>query len=436
MSDSIDGYNIFFPQYKKGKQGLPIFPGTILEHAHKLGIEVDSECGGQGICGRCVVRIDPGAEALNSPTAAEKALNLGKNQRLACQAQIIKPANIRVFVKSTGEYSILSEGLHRQVDIDPFVYTADNRVWWRSPQGDRELGEYAGNMYGLAVDVGTTTLVAQIVDLQSGHELATVARRNPQSAYGDDVISRIDHTMRHSDGRAELQATIITALNEIIQHVADEYGISATQIYEAVVVGNSTMRNLFFGLEVASLGVIPFEAPDKAPVNVKASELGLEINPSANVYGPALIGGHAGADCLADILACGLYQAQRPSMLIDIGTNGEVAMGNKDRIMTASCAAGGAYEGATVSSGTGAIDGAISNIWMEDNQVSFETIGGKPPTGICGSGLIDLLAELLRSGIMTRKAKLAKDFVVTDGISLWSSSRPGYAHQVLWHKSG
>jgi len=338
MSDSIDGYNIFFPQYKKGKQGLPIFPGTILEHAHKLGIEVDSECGGQGICGRCVVRIDPGAEALNSPTAAEKALNLGKNQRLACQAQIIKPANIRVFVKSTGEYSILSEGLHRQVDIDPFVYTADNRVWWRSPQGDRELGEYAGNMYGLAVDVGTTTLVAQIVDLQSGHELATVARRNPQSAYGDDVISRIDHTMRHSDGRAELQATIITALNEIIQHVADEYGISATQIYEAVVVGNSTMRNLFFGLEVASLGVIPFEAPDKAPVNVKASELGLEINPSANVYGPALIGGHAGADCLADILACGLYQAQRPSMLIDIGTNGEVAIGNKDRIMTASCA--------------------------------------------------------------------------------------------------
>ena len=432
MSSIFAGYKIFFPQFKKGKPGLQIFPGTILEHARKLGIEVASECGGKGICGRCLVRIDRGAEALNAPTQAEKAFELGKNERLACQARIEKPANIYVFVKSTGEYSILSETHHRQIEISPLVYTADKQVWWQGPEGERLLGEDTGRMYGLAVDVGTTTLVCQVVDLGTGQALATIARRNPQSAYGDDVISRIGYTMRNSDGLKELQAAVIDAINGIIQHVTEDHGVAREEIYEAVVVGNCTMRNLFFGLEVASLGVIPFEPPSKTPVNVQASELGLRINPKANVYGAALIGGHAGGDCLADILASGLYEAEKPSMLIDIGTNGEVAIGNKDHIMTASCAAGGAYEGATVSSGTGAIAGAISNIWLKDSQVRYKTIGDKPPVGICGSGLIDLLAELLNAGIMTRKAKLERDFVVADGISLSQQD----VYQLITAKAG
>ena len=432
MNNRFEGRKIFFPQFKRGKPGLQIFPGTIMDHARKLKVEIASECGGKGLCGRCIVRIDRGAEALNPRTEVEQGFDLGEGERLACQARIVAPANIRVFVKSTGEYSILSKTLHRDIEIDPVVYRTAGQVRWRGPEGERSLGSYTGGMYGLAVDVGTTTLVFQLVDLETGKVLATVARRNPQSAYGDDVIARIDYTMRTSGGLEELQSVLIEALNDSVGRVAAEHSVNTEQIYEATIVGNCTMRDIFFGIDVKSLGVIPFEPISTAPVNVQANEVGLDINPAANVYGAALIGGHAGADCLADILATSIYQGDRPSMVIDIGTNGEVALGNKDRIMTCSCAAGAAYEGATVTSGVGAIEGAISNIGIEDGHVRYETIGGKSPIGICGSGLIDLLAELLRAGIMTSKAKLAADFVVSDGICLSQQD----VYQLITAKAG
>jgi uncharacterized 2Fe-2S/4Fe-4S cluster protein (DUF4445 family) len=304
-------------------------------------------------------------------------------------------------------------------------------VWW-GPEGDRVLGPRTGRLCGLAIDVGTTTLVIQLLDLETGETLSTAAARNPQAAYGDDVISRIGHTMRHQDGLSELQETAARAANEIIDELLSAAHLSGDQVYEAVAVGNPTMRNLFFGLDVRPLGVIPFEPPSKAPVSTKASALGLEINPEANVYGPALIGGHAGADCLADIVAARLHRAEQPCMIIDIGTNGEVAIGNADRIMTASCAAGGAYEGATVTGGVGAVEGAISNIRVQDSQVEYRTIGDKPPVGICGSGLIDLLAELLGAGIMTRKAKLGADFAVTDSICFTQQD----VYQLITAKAG
>ncbi len=416
MSNKFEGYRIFFPQSKRAKEGLPIFPGTILEHARKLGVEIASECGGQGICGRCVVRIDRGTEALNPLTPAEKRLQLGRSERLACQATIEKPANIHVFVKNAGQYSILSETIHRQVEIAPPVYVGDGQVWRRGPQGERSLGAYRGHLYGLAIDVGTTTIVFQVVDLATGQPLATVARSNPQKTYGDDVISRIGYTMQNRGGLAELQTTVIEAINESLEPVLSEQGIDRDEFYDVVVVGNCTMRDIFFGIEVSSLGVIPFEPLSTDPVNVKAGELGLAINSEANVYGAPLIGGHAGADCVADILASGLYEAETPSMLVDIGTNGEVAIGDKHGLMTCSCAAGAAYEGAAVQSGVGAIEGAITNISLRNGQVDYKTIGDKPPVGICGSGLIDLLAQLLEAGIMTRKAKLPQAFAVTDGI--------------------
>lgn len=148
MSHAFEGHKIFFPQFKRGKEGLQIFPGTILEHARKLGIEIASECGGQGICGRCVVRIDRGAEALNPLTAVEKQFELGKSERLACQASIVKPANIYVFIKSTGQYSILSESIRREVALDSLIYAADDQVLWQGPDGERLLGAYTGNLYG------------------------------------------------------------------------------------------------------------------------------------------------------------------------------------------------------------------------------------------------------------------------------------------------
>ncbi len=432
MSKQSGSHKIYFPQYRKGKVGLELFEGTILDHARKLGIEINAECNGQGTCGSCVVRIERGQEALNAPTAAEQEFELGSSERLACQATIARPADIYVFIKDAGQYSILSETVEYGVEVDPLVRSVNGQVVWSGPQGERELGPHRGRMYGLAIDVGTTTLVVQLRDLETGAQIATFAIKNPQTAYGDDVISRIDHTMRNEGGLEELQGVIIRAVNQIVEGLVAQQGIRPEQIYEAVVVGNPTMRNLFFGLEVETLGVIPFEPPDKQAVNVKASSLGLKINAEANVYGAALIGGHAGADCIADIIAARLHEAAKPAILIDIGTNGELAIGTAAGIMTASVAAGGAYEGATVTSGVGALDGAICNVQVRNGRVSYQTINGKSAVGICGSGLIDLLAELLKAGIMSPKAKLAGDFHLTETIKLTQED----VYQLITAKAG
>jgi len=403
---------IFFPQFKRGKKGVEISGGTILGAARKLGIGIISECGGKGKCGKCIVRIEKGGKSLNSLTGAEREFNLGKNERLACQARVLGDEDIYVFVRSAGRFSILSDTLEDKVQVNPFVHREDDKVIYNNKVIDR----YRGNIYGLAIDVGTTTLALQAIDLETGKRIATASDKNPQSSYGDDVISRIDYIMRRKKGLKELQQVVINGVNESLAKIDREKGGISQRIYEVVAVGNSTMRNLFFGLDVSSLGVIPFESRDKRAINQKASYLGLSVNPEANVYGPPLIGGHAGADALADIMVTEIYNCEKVSMIIDIGTNGEVVIGNKDEILTASCAAGGAYEGATIGSGIGAIEGAIKNIKIVDSKAKYETIGDKPPIGICGSGLIDLLAELLKNKIMSKEAKLREPFYITRDI--------------------
>ncbi len=433
MPDEFEGCKVVFPQYRRGRAGIPAFDGTILDHARKLGIEIQVECGGKGTCGRCVVRIAAGAEFLNPLSEAEARSSLGQSERLACQARISRPGNVTVYVRNAGAYSILSESLHREIGLDPLVCATNGQVVWTGCEPPRVLSHRPEDgLYGLAVDVGTTTVVCQLLDLQTGQEVATSAARNPQAAYGDDVISRIGHAMYNDDGLAELQRVILKAVNERLADLRTPRGIPADAIYEAVIVGNPTMRNIFFHLDVRSLGVLPFEPTAPEALNVSAADLGLNLNPRANVYGAALIGGHAGADCLADVMSCGQYEAERPCLVIDIGTNGEVAIGNRDRIMTASCAAGGAYEGATVGCGVGAIEGAIKSLWFENGDVRYATIGDKPPIGVCGSGLIDLLAELLRAGIMDRRAKIREDFVIAPNIRLTQQD----IHQLITAKGG
>jgi len=408
---------VHFPQYRRARQGIELFAGTLLEHARRAGVEIPSDCGGLGKCGRCVVRCDRGAECLNAKTEMERQKRLAPGERLACQARVVNPvADMAVFVKEVGRYSIVTETVETDdVPLEPSVRRDGRHVVYTSGE---KLGRYEGEIYGLALDVGTTTLAMQIVDLEDGRIVATTARTNPQISYGNDVISRIGHTMQHDDGLHAVQTAVIRGVNEQLERLEQQHGELSKNIFEAVVVGNSTMRGLFFGQDVSSLGVIPFEPVDVDPVEAKAGELHLRINPQAHVYGGALIGGHAGADALADVLASRLHESDSVSMVIDIGTNGEVVIGNKDRMMSASCAAGGAYEGATVTCGSGAVEGAISNVWITDGRVTYETIGGKPPVSVCGSGLIDLLAELLRSGRMSKTAKIGEDFCLADGICI------------------
>ena len=420
-----------FPQYRKAKEGVALVHGTVLEHAHRLGIEIPSECGGLGKCGHCIVRIERGSELLGEQTAHERKHRLGPGERLACQARVVNPVgNVFVFVKEVGKYSIVTETVETDdVALEPLVKRDAKHVLHASGE---VIGHYEGEIYGLAIDVGTTTLAMQVVDLEDGRIIATAARMNPQISYGNDVISRIGHTMYHEGGLRALQKTVVEAVNEELERIEGQYGEVRKNVFDVVVVGNSTMRDLFFGRDVASLGTIPFEPLGYSPVQVKAAEIGLAVHPGANVYGAALIGAHAGADALADVLACRLHESHGVSMVIDIGTNGEVVIGNKDRMMSASCAAGGAYEGATVTCGSGAVEGAIKNVWISDDHVTYETIGGKPPVGVCGSGLIDLLAELLRTGRMSKKAKIEKDFCLADGVCITQQD----IYQLITAKAG
>ena len=419
---------MYFPQYARGRSGIELRVGeTVLQHIRRIGgVEIDSECGGRGDCGRDVIRLERGSSSLTKLTAAERRL-LGRNkvehgQRLACQAKVADIGqDIYVFIPNFGKYTVLSEYARTEVELDPFVRRAGDRVMHANGQ---DLGPYGEGVYGLAVDIGTTTLVLQIVDLETGGNVgSTMASKNPQIAYGNEVISRIGHTIDHPGGLAELQEAVIEGINQSLvewEKLLPGGRGARDRIYEVVMVGNSTMRDLAFGKNVSGLGLIPFEAEDTSALTCPASSIGLSIRPNAVVYGPPLIGGHAGSDCLADIIATGLYEAEGVGMIIDIGTNGEVVIGNRDKLLTASCAAGGAYEGYQIRCGVGAIEGAITRFKIEDGQVAYEILGRPEghPVGVCGSGVIDLLAELLHHGIMDRRARIQKDYCFADGLCL------------------
>ena len=420
---------IYFPQFKKGRDGFKIHPGlTILDIAQRNNIKINAECGGKGTCGKCVVRIEKGIENLNPVSSFEKNFHLGEKERLSCQARIIKDSgDIVVYIKNFGEYEILKSGMERKIEISPIFYKKGNKVY----RENEEIDEYKGKIYGLAIDVGTTTVVFDLVDLENGNVIATIARTNPQISFGNDVISRIEYILIdkekgkyiEKDKRKEriklLQEVIINLINNSLKEISERTGEDVSKyIYEAVIVGNPTMRNLFFGIDVSSLGVIPFEPEIKESITVKPENLGLNINKKGQVYGVSLIGGHAGADAVADVIACEMYKNEEISMVIDIGTNGEIVLGNSEKLISASCAAGGAYEGATIPCGVGAIEGAIKKIEIVDGRVVYSTIGNKFPIGICGSGLIDLLAELLRHNIMSKNAKIKDDFYITEEIKI------------------
>jgi len=329
------GHRVIFPQYPRGRDGIAIEEGaTLWDHAWKLGVQISSACGGRGECGKCVIRVDRGSESLAKKTRAERGFPLDHEERLACQATVISSdRDIHVFVKPAGEYTILTESIEGRVPLDPLICRKGDWVFLRDAR-EHPLGRYDGELLGLAVDAGTTTLVAQVLDVESGEVVVTLACKNPQAAYGDDVISRIGYADQHQGGLDRLQRIVVEAVNSMLRDFEESRDRKLKDhIYEAVVVGDPTMRNLFFGRSVHSLGTSPYEPEDKSPINEVAGKLGLQINPEANVYGVPLVAGQMGADCLGMILACDLYKGLRPSMAVDIGTNGEVAVGNKDRIV-------------------------------------------------------------------------------------------------------
>ena len=408
--------NIIFPEY--GKEAELVKGRTILSYLQELGIDINASCGGEGKCGQCLVEVECAPGVLSDKTDAENEFIHDDTHRLACQARILKTdRHIYVRLKSIlylRRLCILESGEYKEIPIEPFVHIEGERVFYESI----DMGDYTGGLYGIALDIGTTTLAMYLIDLETGEVLSVISRENPQIKYGNNVISRIEYARR---GREILERAIRTAAKEMITALADP-----DKVYEIVIVGNPVMRDLFFGYSVESLGKSPYEPLSEDAVSKTAKELGINANPEARVYGLPLIGGFVGADALAVVLATEIYKSEKICMAIDIGTNTELILGNKDRLIATSCAAGPAFEGAGITCGIGGVSGAIKEVRIDSGEVMYKTIDDadrrrRRPVGVCGSGLIDVLAELLDKKIINGRGKFygaEKDFRIAEGISI------------------
>ncbi len=384
---------------------------SLFEQADELAVAVPASCRRTGRCRECVVQVVRGAESLSPRTDAEAFLPAGF--RLACQAVVERTDRDVEFAILRRRLRILTSAQDEAgapADLDPAVSRDGDVV-----HCDGEpLGRAGGRLLGLAVDVGTTTVVAEVVDLESGRPVAAVAFENPQRFGGSDVMSRIAY---EAERPGLLRQSLRRALNRELAAAYRTLGFDRHDVYEAVIVGNPTMRDLFFGVDVAPLGHAPFRSLSEVAAAEgrargtglvrRAHELGLLIHPQGRVVGAPLVACHVGADTAADLVATDFAARSGVSLLVDIGTNTELVIGDGRRFLAASSPAGPAFEGGGVSHGMAGADGAVESVWRVDGGFGYRTIGDQPPEGLCGSGLVDLLAESVRAGLLLSNTRLA-----------------------------
>ena len=394
---------------KNGDHDIELERGkSLFEYADDLSVRVPTSCRRDGECHECIVEVRSGLDALTPLTEAEAFLR--DNYRLACQARIEDPDADVDFAILRRQPKILQTGIQREYEPAPLtVRHGDTVVSHHDGNGEKVIDKYRGRILGLAVDVGTTTVVMNLIDLESYETLHTASFENPQRFGGSDIMNRISYDM--GKYRGEMKLVIHSSINFEIGEMVRTLKIRRRQIYEVVIVGNSTMRDLFFGLDVSTIGERPYKsivehefiAGDRSTTALTstAAKLGIRIHPDAIIYGGPLVGSHVGSDVAADILATSLDEAIDPVILIDVGTNTEIVIGTADRLISASCPAGPAFEGGQVTYAMPGYDGAIERIALgDDGEIDAGVIGDTEPLGICGSGLIDLIAELRRTGKM------------------------------------
>jgi uncharacterized 2Fe-2S/4Fe-4S cluster protein (DUF4445 family) len=414
------------PDVIHGHERRPLVAGrTLFDEADELSVMVPASCRRLGRCRECVVEVRAGADQLSPRTEAEAFLAGGF--RLACQATVERADADLEFWVLRRRLRILLAPEGYVPEVDPPVRRAGDAV---VRDGGEALGPWLGRLLGLAVDVGTTTVVLELVDLETGETAAMAALENPQRYGGSDVMSRISYDAAFP---GQLRQSLRRALNHEIRRLCTLLGVDRRAIVEAMVVGNTTMRDLAFGLDVAPIGRVPFRSTTEAAAGgpagrgtgvVRAAhELGLLMHPRGRVVGAPLIASHVGADAAADLVAVDALHAREPFLLIDIGTNSEVIAGDGHRVVAASSPAGPAFEGGGVRYGMAGGDGAIEAARLVDGRFEVRTIGDTAAEGICGSGLVDILAELLGAGAMTVRGGFADgarqvDVVPSRGIVL------------------
>ncbi|MBT3533151.1 MAG: DUF4445 domain-containing protein, partial [Rhodospirillaceae bacterium] len=373
-------------------------------------------CGRYGDCHECIVTVTKGAEALSPRTEFEAFLS--ENYRLACQADVIDGDAEVIFEPLIRAPRILESMVDKPIALSPSIVREGEEIL----RDGEVIDKYRGHIYGLAIDLGTTTVAANLFDLETGQSIAVASFENPQRFGGSDVMHRISY-----DGGAhkgELHKVIVNALNREIEVLCDKFGFKRREIYEIVVAGNSTMRDMFFKGDVQPIGQRPYKSPievaclagerEGTALLVEARKLGLRAHPKCRVHGLPLIASHVGGDAAASLLALDLSpDDEEITMLVDMGTNTEIVLAGRGRLMVASCPAGPAFEGGLVRHGMASYDGAIEAV-SEDSDTDgsgfhYQTIGGTTPVGLCGSGLIDVLAVLRRTGRMNEKGALARE---------------------------
>ena len=387
---------------------------SLFEVAESLGIDVPTSCRKQGKCKECMVEVVEGMSALSPMAEAER--HLKGNFRLSCQTFVTaSEGEVRCHTMRRGHMRIEREALglpgsDQGFELDPAVTRDGDRILIDGVEVERSTGP----LLGIAMDLGTTTVVLRLIDLESGELIADTSFENPQRFGGSEVMSRIAYDTEHP-GRL-----LMRTLAGYLSHAIEKFPVDPKTIYEMVVVGNSTMRDLFFRKNVYSIGQTPYrsiteiEMAEGKRTTTSLVQTGLQsllpIHPKARVYGAPIISGHVGADAAACMLAVDLAHEERLVAVMDIGTNTELIVGNKHRILAASCPAGPAFEGGAIACGMPALDGAIEEVVIaEDGSISLGVIGEVQPEGICGSGLVDALSELLRTGRMNAMGRFEDD---------------------------
>lgn len=378
---------------------------SLFSLAEDMGLTVPSSCHQQGKCRECMMEITSGMECLTAPAKEENHLREGF--RLSCLCRIASDEGaVCAHTLGRGQMQIEDRAVEiprtrEPAPIDPAVRREGNKVLLEN----EPLAETDGPVHGVAIDLGTTTVALRVINLENGHQVASAAFENPQRFGGSDIMARIQYDSEHP-GRM-LQRTLLGYLSRTLMQLP----VDPRTIYEFVVAGNSTMRDLFFGLDVHSIGQKPYRSlteqewrAGKRPstaLSCSARSLRLPSHPKARVYGLPLVSGHVGGDAAACLIALEPHHRDKTVAMMDLGTNTELVIGNRDKLMVASCPAGPAFEGRGISCGMAGIDGAIARVsWTDSAGWKTQVIGGGTPGGICGSGLIDLLSELLRSGQM------------------------------------
>jgi uncharacterized 2Fe-2S/4Fe-4S cluster protein (DUF4445 family) len=432
-------------------------PGTTLfSAAHWIGLPIDSTCGGRGTCGKCRVQV---ASAAPEVTTADRRLlrpiELEEGWRLSCQARVYEDTvcmvpqllrvpkaatlgvgrlvvldpNVRkVFVElpqpeledQRGDLARLRDALtaegHDMVAELPVLRSlpaalrqADFKVTAVLAGEDLvavEPGDTRAESYGVAFDLGTTTLVGTLMNLRSGMAAAVRSTLNGQAGFGADVISRISHAMNGEEAVRELQSAVTATMNEVLNGLYQEADVTRDQVYEAVVVGNATMLHLFFGVDPSPIAVMPFTPAFLEPMSTGAAQVGLDIHPNGRVHTLPSLGAYVGADIVAGILATGVARDDKLRVFVDVGTNGEIVLGSSQRVLATAAPAGPAFEGSQIRCGMRATEGAIEGVTLGDT-VELQVIGGDVPAqGLCGSGLVDAVAQLLLVGLLDHSGRM------------------------------